>query len=149
MKVNKSGLYEHSEGEVLITDTETSEQLIFIMDQENGIVLRSMLEDDLKNVKAILHGTHRDRRRKFRELCNEIVKKGSEKKYFVAEKMADTGKEDKYEEERTLIGYGQRINRNISINVKEDDKGMSVLNLVKKLAKYLEIDGFAGLVPLR
>ena len=141
MKINATGLYEICEDGFHIRDVETGKRMIFILDKTSNLVLRSMLEDDVRAVKAIMSGVSSDKRKKYRAIVNRIREQGSENELLVAEKIMHTGKEDLYEEEREIIGYGKLLKNDLSIEVAEHDKSLEVLNLLKKLAKHYGING--------
>ena len=85
MKRNESGLYGVVEGEIFITDEESGEKMIFVLDKENEVVIRSLLENDIKSVAKIVKGSSSEKRNYMRSLWDFIPQKGSENYAFVVE----------------------------------------------------------------
>ena len=76
MRRNESGDYEVIEGEIYIQDEETGEKMVFILDKENEVVIRSLLEDDIKSVAKIIKGSSSKKRSYMRSLWDFIPEKG-------------------------------------------------------------------------
>lgn len=147
MKINESGLYEVTEGEMFIEDIETGERMVFLLDQNSGIVIRSLTEQDIKPAISMLNTSSKDKRNKKRILWQEVPKKGSEEYIFVAEKIIGNNSDNLYEKDRKIIGFGAREEQSININVCADNESTKVLKLVTKLAEYYGIKGEPYFIP--
>ena len=141
MKMNSTGDYEVLNDGLFIQDPETKEKMVFLLDPKGKVVLRSMLEDDIKDAVSIMDISRSQKRKKMKFLFNCIPKKGSENYFFVAEKILESGEENLYAKERKIVGFGARTDNSIEINVWEKEFSTRVLGLVSKLADYFEIKG--------
>ena len=142
MKQNESGLYGVVEGEIFITDEETGEKMIFVLDKENEVVIRSLLENDIKSVAKIVKGSSSEKRNYMRSLWDFIPQKGSENYAFVVEKIVGNNSDNCYEKDREIIGVGFRETGGIIMHMMNDNgKGPAILELVNKLAKFYKIPG--------
>ena len=109
MKMNSTGDYEVLNDGLFIQDPETEEKMVFLLDPKGKVVLRSMLEEDIKEAVNIMDISRSQKRRKMKFLFNCIPKKGSENYFFVAEKILESGEENLYAKERKIVGFGARI----------------------------------------
>ena len=141
MKMNETGDYDVLEDGLFIEDPETEERMVFLLDPKGGVVLRSMLENDIKEAVNIMDISKSQKRKKMRFLFNCIPKKGSETIFFVAEKILDGEETNPYERKRKIIGFGARLDANIEINVWEEKFSTRILALVNKLGDYFGIKG--------
>ena len=139
MKMNSTGDYEVLNDGLFIQDPETEEKMVFLLDPKGKVVLRSMLEDDIKEAVKIMDVSRSQKRKKMKILWDYIPKKGSEKFFFVAEKILDGEETNPYERERKIIGFGARLDANIEINVWEEEFSVRILALVNKLGNYFGI----------
>lgn len=96
-----------------IEDRKTNEQMLFYIDKDNKIVVRSMLEEDIKPFMNLLKISSREKREKMKILYNEIPKEKSQEIYFVIEKIVGEEKTGKWDEiyglPRTPMGLAARI----------------------------------------
>ena len=141
MKMNNTGDYEVLNDGLFIEDPETAERMVFLLDPKGGVVLRSMLEEDIKEAVNIMDVSRSQKRKRMRLLWEYIPKKGSEAFFFVAEKILDGEETNPYERARKIIGFGARLDANIEINVWEEEFSVRILALVDKIAKYYGIKG--------
>lgn len=141
MKMNSTGAYDVLEDGIFIEDPETEERMIFLLDPKGGVVLRSMLEEDIKGAVSIMDASRSQKRKKMKILWDYIPKKGSEAFFFVAEKILDGEETNPYEKERKIIGFGARVDASIEINVWEEEFSTRILVLVNRLADYFGIKG--------
>lgn len=143
MKQNKSGKYEVTEGAITIKDPRTNEEMFFLIDEKHKVVLRSMLENDIKNVVSKMDATSSTKRKRMRYLSEELPQKGSEKEFFVAEKIIgqDNSKHKRWNKvyglERAPIGIALRDGNVIRIGLyqKEKNLSMAILDLAGRLAE--------------
>lgn len=78
MKRNPQDRYTTVEGTLdWIEDAETHEQLLFIIDEENQLVFRSFLEEDIKPFIQLDDITSTEKRRKMRILYQLLPKEDS------------------------------------------------------------------------
>ena len=139
--MNSTGAYDVLEDGIFIEDPETEERMIFLLDPKGGVVLRSMLEEDIKGAVSIMDASRSQKRKKMKILWDYIPKKGSEAFFFVAEKILDGEETNPYEKERKIIGFGARVDASIEINVWEEEFSTRILVLVNRLADYFGIKG--------
>lgn len=155
MRINETGQYKVTEGELFIVDPETGERLLFCVDREKGIVIRSMTEQDIKEVVSNMDASSSEKRKKMKLLWQEIPKKGSELYFFVAEKIIEEDNETSwnrvYELQRHPIGLGVRSDQTIEVDIYENDKAksMDVLKLVNQVADYFGIKGKGWIMPAK
>ena len=141
MKMNSTGAYDVLEDGIFIEDPDTEERMVFLIDPKGGVVLRSMLEEDIKAAVNIMDVSRSQKRKKMKILWDYIPKKGSEAFFFVAEKILDGEETNPYEKERKIIGFGARVDASIEINVWEEEFSTRILVLVNRLADYFGIKG--------
>ena len=139
--MNETGDYEILEDGLFIKDPKTAERMVFLLDSKGKVVLRSMLEEDIKEAVNIMDISRSEKRKKMRFLWNCIPRKGSENYFFVAEKILDTEEDNPYAKERKIIGFGARTDGSIEINVWEEEFSVRVLALVNRLGNHFKIKG--------
>lgn len=71
------------EGQVIVQNTQTGEEVVFLEDEENRLTMRSMFEEDADKVSEIVGLNYRKRR----ILERELQKKESEYSYYVLEEL--------------------------------------------------------------
>lgn len=114
MKKNPNDNYCITENEIILEDNDTGNQLIFFIDKENGLVIRSFMEDEINFIiNQYDNITASEKRRKKRELNEELPKEKSQYNYFVVEKIEGENLKRKklntlYGLPRTAIGLGER-----------------------------------------
>ena len=114
MKKNPMDNYCIEEGQNdWIEDCESGERLLFIIDEENEIVFRSMLEEDVKKfVKGFKAATGSQKRKTMRELYEVLPKEKSQEYYFSIERIVGERKTFEWDEVyglwREPIGIGYR-----------------------------------------
>ena len=140
MKMNSTGAYDVLEDGIFIEDPETEERMIFLLDPKEGVVLRSMLEDDIKEAVKIMDVSRSQKRKKIRTLYEDIPKEGSENYFFVAEKILDGEETNLYERERKIIGFGSRTGKKIEIGVYEVKLAENIKDALNKLAMHFGIE---------
>ena len=122
MKKNPNDNYCITENEIILEDDDTGNQLIFFIDKENGLVIRSFMEDEINFIiNQYDNITASEKRRKKRELNEELPKEKSQYNYFVVEKIEGENLKRKklntlYGLPRTAIGltnFGERIELHI------------------------------------
>ena len=141
MKMNRTGGYEILDDGVFIQDPNTGERMVFLLDEKGKVVFRSMLEEDIKEAVNIMDISRSQKREKMRFLWKCIPKKGSEKFFFVAEKILESHEENPYEKGRKIIGLGLRTDDGIKVSVCEEAYIMRILKLVQKLAEHYGMEG--------
>lgn len=165
MKVNETGKYLVTEGEMYIQDVETKERLIFLLDKKNMLVIRSMLEDDIKSFVDRSNSTSKEKRERKRMLYQTLPQKDSELYFFVIEKIIGKSSKNKwngvYELDRVPIGIACRAENENNIGVfrkpnegiealiydGEENNAENVLKMVKQLGNHFGIQGTAYLCP--
>lgn len=157
MKRNPEDKYFTTTNDMIIEDGTTGEQMIFLIDSKNRLVVRSLLEEDIKPfVERYRNITAKERREKLRFLYNYISDKDSAEYFFCIEKII--GKESKkdktsiYGLPREPIGIGGRSDEEIMLEGKRDsqigaflyefdaDVAECVDNMLLKIAKYLGVE---------
>lgn len=94
MKRNSKDNYYTTTNPMIIEDGDTGEQMIFLIDYENRLVIRSLLEEDIKSFTDHYKDiTSKEKREKRRLLYENIPQNGSELYFFCIEKII--GEEDK------------------------------------------------------
>lgn len=147
MRVNQDGFYEVTEGEIYIKDPATGDKMIFIMDESETLVLRSMLEEDIKVSMSIKPKSSSDKRKKMSALWEAIPTPGSETYFYVLELISkDQNKNHPYERDREIIGIGIRKDTKKEIRIiilkDVDDELLKPLpEIIKRLAKEFRIEG--------
>lgn len=48
MNWNETGMYKVTEGDITIVDLDSKEEMLYIIDRKNKIVIRSMMESDIE-----------------------------------------------------------------------------------------------------
>lgn len=158
MKVNKKDNYFTTEDPMVIEDGDTGEQQIFLIDRENRVVIRSLLEDDIKNFISNYDSiTSKQKRDKMRLLYKVLPHKDSQYYFFAVEQII--GKESKrwdsiYGLPRVPMGICIRFiqTENRLTTQKEEgieaylyekytDKLISVSKMIEQLAQSFGIEG--------
>ena len=68
MKMNSTGAYDVLEDGIFIEDPDTEERMVFLIDPKGGVVLRSMLEEDIKAAVNIMDVSRSQKRKKMKIL---------------------------------------------------------------------------------
>ena len=109
MKRNPKDNYFTTTDEMYIEDGDSAEQILFFIDRENRLVIRSLLEEDIKAVFLTPRLSASVKRKKMKMLYEDLPKKDSQYYYFCIEKII--GEEDKkckdsiYGLPREIIGF--------------------------------------------
>lgn len=160
MKKNPNDNYFMTEDEIRIEDGDTGEQMIFFIDKENGLVIRSFLEDEINDViNKYDNVTSSEKRKKKKILNEELPKEGSQYNYFIIEKINGENLKRKrlntlYSLPRTAIGLGMRYwtgngqirpHEEIELYIYEKDKQFtfSAKQALTKLTQKLGLKGEA------
>lgn len=119
MRVSEEGLYEVTEGEIYITNPITQEKLLFLMSKDEKIVIRSMLEQDIKaSIRILPNTTSKERRKRMSVLWDVIPLPESELYFYVVEKVIENNKNiHPYAREREIVGVGVREGQNLQFNM--------------------------------
>lgn len=145
MRVNKDGVYEVTEGEKFIIDPSTGEKMVFMMDAKEKLVIRSMLEEDIKASMSISRATSSEKRKRCKELWDIIPRPQSETFFYILEIVSDEdGNKNPYERKREIVGIGIRTENDIQFRVWKnvDDSDLDSLpEMVKQLAREFNIKG--------
>lgn len=144
MRVNQDGVYEVIEGENFITDPSTGEKMVFMMDEKERLVIRSMLEGDIKASVSISNATSSEKRKRCHVLWQTIPQPKSELYFYTLEKVLEDGNKNPYERQREIVGVGVRTEENIQFNVLKKIDGSyleSLPNMIKQLAMEFGIKG--------
>lgn len=92
MNWNETGMYKVTEGDITIVDLDSKEEMLYIIDRKNKIVIRSMMESDIEACVEVMDNFSRYEKEKIKkELEEKLPKKGSQFRYFAIEKIV--GKE--------------------------------------------------------
>ena len=160
MRKNPNDNYYTTDNDIIIEDGDTGEQQIFFMDVENGLVIRSFMEDEVKYIISRYDNITSSEKRKKRKILNEeLIKKGSQYNYFVIEKIEGENLKRKrlntlYSLPRTAIGLGRRYwtgngqirpHEEIELYIYEKDKQFtfSAKQALTKLTQKLGLKGEA------
>lgn len=147
MKRNESGQY-GIDDDMFIEDIETGESMVFLLNPEEKLVIRSLLEHDIKPAVNILDVSSSEKRKKMKLLWDIVPKVNSQNYVFVAERIIGNESQNLYENERELIGLGVRENEQIHLTIcKHEEKSMALLKMIKQLAKYYGIEGESYFIP--
>ena len=160
MKKNQKDNYFTTDNDIILEDGDTGEQMIFFIDKENGLVIRSFMEDEVKYIISRYDNITSSEKRKKRKILNEeLIKKGSQYNYFVIEKIEGENLKRKrlntlYSLPRTAIGLGMRYwvgngqikpHEEIELYIYEKDKKLTfpAKQALTKLTKQLGLKGEA------
>ena len=160
MKKNQKDNYFTTDNDIILEDGDTGEQMIFFIDKENGLVIRSFIEDEVKYIISRYDNiTSSEKRKKIKILNEELIKKGSQYNYFVIEKIKGENLKRKrlntlYSLPRTAIGLGMRYwtgngqirpHEEIELYIYEKDKQFtfSAKQALTKLTQKLGLKGEA------
>lgn len=154
MKRNPEDKYWTTENDMIIEDDATQEQMLFFIDRKNRIVIRSLLEEDIKTFVCNAKITGKMRRQKLKILYEEIPKSNSQYYFFCIERII--GEEDKkiadsiYGLPRKPIGLAGRSDEEITLTGKIPSEIAAVLyekdnlvagyvcDMLEKLAKFFK-----------
>ena len=107
MKRNPNDNYFLEENSYYIENSETGDKMLYIIDRENNILIRSMLEDDIKEIVAFSSLSSIQKKELRKELRQKLPQKGSEMTYFVLEEIQPIDyNEDNFESEEWDWVYG-------------------------------------------
>lgn len=156
MRRNPNDRYSTTTNPMVIEDDDTGEQMIFLVDDKNRLVIRSLLEEDIKPFICQYVGlTSKERRDKRRLLYEHISESNSQEYFFCIEKII--GEEDKedstsiYGLPREPIGICGRSDEEVTLTEKVDselgaflydfdvDTANCVENMLHIIAEYLKI----------
>ena len=163
MRKNPKDNYYTTDNDIIIEDGDTGEQMIFFIDKENGLVIRSFMEDEVKYIISRYDNITSSEKRKKRKILNEeLIKKGSQYNYFVIEKIEGENLKRKrlntlYSLPRTAIGLGMRYwvgngqikpHEEIELYIYEKDKQFTfpAKQALTKLTKQLGLKGEAYII---
>ena len=83
MKRNPEDKYSTTTNSMILEDNDTGEQIIFLIDYENRLVIRSMLEEDIKPfIDQYKDITSKEKREKRRTLYENLQKEDSQNYFF-------------------------------------------------------------------
>lgn len=156
MKRNPEDKYYTTTNDMIIEDGKTGEQMIFLIDYKNRLVIRSLLEEDIKPfVIPYKDITAKERREKLRFLYEYIPKKDSEWYFFCIEKIIGEENPDDptsiYGLPREPIGICGRSDEEIMLEGRQDSQIGAYLYefdeyiaecvdaMLPKIAKYLKV----------
>ena len=92
MKKNPNDNYYTTTNPIVIEDGDTAEQMIFLINAKNRLVIRSLLEEDIKSFVDHYKGvTSKEKREKKRVLYENIPEKNSQNYFFCIEKINGIG----------------------------------------------------------
>lgn len=156
MKRNPEDKYYTTTNDMIIEDASTGEQMIFLIDSKNRLVIRSLLEEDIKPFTTHYKNiTSKERREKQRLLYRHIPEEDSAEYFFCIERII--GEEDEndvtsiYGLPREPIGICGRSDEEIMLEGKRDSQigaflyefDANIANCVDEmlaiLAKYLGV----------
>lgn len=158
MRCNETGRYIVTEDENLIKDPDNDEEMLFMVDEKNKVVIRSMLENDIDTcIKKMDMKSSYEREKLKEELYKKIPQKGSEFRFFVVEKIIGEKKNNSwneiYELERVPIGMGEKV-LHINHIIRKMKEGIEIIVFskeekhipyiqenLKRLAEYFGITG--------
>lgn len=165
MKRNPKDEYTTSDEDMFIEDAETGERLLFLIDRENRIVIRSLLEEDIKIFVQNFDTTASEKRKKLKLLYNVIPKKESQMYFFAIEKIIGEEEEGKWDSiyglPRVPIGMGARTDECVTLSkrigpsieaylyTKEEGMSFTVSKMIEKIADYFKIEGTAQIFPVK
>lgn len=158
MKRNPKDNYYTTTNPMIIEDGDTGEQMIFLIDFQNRLVVRSLLEEDIKTFIDRYNGiTSKERREKKRMLYEHISEKDSQNYFFCIERIK--GIENKkiensiYGLPREPLGICGRSDEEITLQKGKidseigaflydyDDKIAHYVDaMLPTIAKYLEVE---------
>lgn len=154
MKRNERDNYYTTTSDMFIMDGDTDELLLFCFDRKNRVVIRSLLQEDIKPFVQIADISSKNKRQKLKVLSEVIPKKESQLYYFVIERILGdeyTGKEDAiYGLPREPIGFAGRCDEEVTLtsripgevravmNKKDKDIAYPVFELLKKIGNYYQ-----------
>lgn len=125
MKRNADDNYYTTTNPMIIEDGDTGEQMIFLIDSKNRLVIRSLLEEDIKPFTNQYRDiTSKERREKQRFLYENIHSKDSQMEFLCIEKII--GEEDKedptsiYGLPREPLGIGGKADEEIMLQGKRE-----------------------------
>lgn len=155
MKRNPEDNYSTTTNSMILEDDDTGEQIIFLIDSENRLVIRSMLEEDIKPFIDQYNITSKEKREKRRTLYENISKEDSQNYFFCIERII--GEEDKddptsiYGLPREPIGVGGRSDEVIMLDKRIDSEisaflyefnepiGRCIDDMLPSIAEYLKV----------
>ncbi len=149
-----------------IEDETTKERLLFIIDEENRIVFRSLLEEDIKPFIQLYDASSSEKRKMMRGLYKELPKEGSQKYYFAIEKIVGEQHNETWDEiyglPRIPIGLGVRTTFQTALKERNGKPSVEayvftqhvnmtihVSNMISKVADIFEIPkyGLPKIIP--
>lgn len=106
-----------------IEDETTKEKLLFVIDEENRIVFRSLLEEDIKTFISQYDVSSSEKRKLMRELYEVLPKKGSQAYFFAIEKIIGEKQNEAWDEiyglPRIPIGVGVRTTKKTALKERQ------------------------------
>lgn len=165
MKKNPNDNYFKTDNDMILEDGDTEEQMIFLIDRENMIVVRSFLEEDIKPFIINFDGvTSKQKKEKMRLLYSELPKENSQYSYFVVEKVLGKRPSKKnidaiYGMPREPIGMGARYRTSamttkvqeaieLYLYTKNEEFAGPVSKIIEELAEFFNIEGNAKIFPV-
>ena len=67
MNWNETGMYKVTEGDITIVDLDSQEEMLYVIDRENKIVIRSMMESDIESCVEVMDNFSRDEKEKIKK----------------------------------------------------------------------------------
>lgn len=157
MKRNPRDNYYTTTNPMIIEDGDTGEQMIFLIDSKNRLVVRSLLEEDIKTFIDRYNGiTSKERREKKRMLYEHISEENSQNYFFCVERIKGT--ENKkiensiYGLPREPIGLCGRSDEEVTLQSKvpseigaflynyDHETAKHVDEMLPEIAKYLKVE---------
>lgn len=152
MKRNPRDKYKLDENPYYIDDEDTGDKTLYIIDKENNVLIRSMMEEDVREIVAFSSLTSIQKKQLRQELNEKLPQKGSEMAFFVIEEILPIDYfEDNFKSEewdwvygypKKKIGMAMKKNGNVATKKQfvyidsfifhncEDEKIPSIKNII-------------------
>ncbi len=75
MNWNETGMYKVTEGDITIVDLDSKEEMLYIIDRKNKIVIRSMMESDIEACVEVMDNFSRYEKEKIKKELEEKLPK--------------------------------------------------------------------------
>ena len=167
MNWNETGMYKVTEGDITIVDLDSQEEMLYIIDRKNKIVIRSMMESDIEACVEVMDKFSRYEKEKIKkELEEKLPKKDSQFRYFAIEKIVGKERTKNWDEiyglEKVPIGIGRKnlfmaflgkptMKEGIEMFLctKEEKNASYVRENIKTLAIFLGMDGISTIEDIK
>ena len=137
MKRNPEDNYSTTTNSMILEDDDTGEQIIFLIDPENRLVIRSMLEEDIKPFIDQYNITSKEKIEKRRTLYENISKEDDPTSIYglPREPIGVGGRSDE------VIMLDKRIDSEISAFLYEFNEpiGRCIDDMLPMIAEYLKV----------